>query len=157
MPAGSRNVTRAASPDSRPTWRALFAILPVLLGGCGSRDVPARLRIAGADPERGAAAISSYGCGACHHIPGIAGARGLVGPPLDHFGERALIAGQLPNRPAYLIAWIMDPPRLIPATGMPSLGVSPADARDIAAYLYSLQPDETAVWPPDVPSERSAS
>jgi cytochrome c1 len=133
-------------------WSALLALL---LAACGGSATPEPLRIAGADAERGQAAIERYGCGACHRIPGVAGARGLVGPPLDHYGERALIAGQLPNRPAILIAWILDPPALIPATGMPDLDVSPRDARDIAAYLYSLRPDEAMVWPPDVPPERS--
>lgn len=126
----------------------------MLAAACGRPETPEHLRIAGADAERGHSAIARYGCGACHRIPGVAGARGLVGPPLDHFGERALIAGQLPNRPSTLVAWIVDPPALIPATGMPDMDVAPADARDIAAYLYSLQSDEAMVWPPDVPPER---
>lgn len=125
-----------------------------LLAGCGEAEVPNHLRIAGADAERGREAIVRYGCGTCHSIPGVRGARGLVGPPLDAFGQRSLIAGQLPNRPAVLIRWILDPPALVPDTGMPAMGVTASDARDIAAYLYSLRSGETIVWPPAVPPDR---
>ena len=62
----------------------------------------------------------------------------FVGPPLDFFAERTYIGGELPNTPDTLVHWIMDAPSLIPATAMPRLGVSEADARDIAAYLYTL-------------------
>lgn len=116
--------------------------------------MPAYLDIAGAHPERGRAAMARYGCGTCHAIPGVRGARGQVGPPLDRFGERALIAGQLPNRPAVLIGWLIDPPRLIPATGMPESGVTERDARDMAAYLYTLRSGEPILWPPEVPPDR---
>ncbi|HEY9552806.1 MAG TPA: c-type cytochrome [Allosphingosinicella sp.] len=129
-------------------------MLVAILAGCDRPETPPHLRIAGADAERGHEAILRYGCGACHRVPGIPGAKGLVGPPLDHFGERALLAGQLPNRPATLIAWLVDPPALIPGTGMPDMGVTPRDARDIAAYLYSLQADEAMIWPPEVPPDR---
>lgn len=124
------------------------------LAGCGGPETPAHLRIAGADAERGRAAIARYGCGTCHRVPGVKGAGGLVGAPLDAYAQRSLIAGQLPNRPAVLIAWLMDPPRLIPETGMPDMGVTERDARDMAAYLYSLQSGEAIVWPPEVPPDR---
>lgn len=145
----SEGITRSSW---QPAVRAIGFVL--LLAGCGRPDTPDHLKIAGADAERGHAAILRYGCGSCHRVPGVPGAEGLVGPPLDHFGERALLAGQLPNRPATLVAWLIDPPALIPATGMPDMGVSPGDARDIAAYLYSLQADEQRIWPPDVPLDR---
>lgn len=132
-----------------------IAVAPLLaLAGCGGPETPAHLKIAGADADRGRVLMARYGCGACHRVPGVVGPEGLVGPPLDHYGERALLAGQLPNTPANLIAWIVDPPALIPETGMPNLGVTRADARDMAAYLYSLQSDEAIVWPPEVPPDR---
>jgi cytochrome c2 len=90
------------------------------------------------DPGRGAKLIVQYSCSACHTVPGIRRARGRVGPPLDFFAERTYIGGDLPNTPDTLVRWIMDAPGLIPATAMPRLGVSEADARDIAAYLYTL-------------------
>ena len=134
------------------SFRLIALTLPLF--ACSGAETPPHLRIAGADAERGAEAMARFGCGSCHRIPGIAGARGLAGPPLDHFGERAMIAGQLPNRPSILIAWIMDPPRLVPGTGMPDMAVPENDARDMAAYLYSLQADESIRWPPEVPPDR---
>lgn len=124
------------------------------LSGCGGPETPAHLRIAGADADRGRLAMARYGCGSCHRIPGVVGAEGLVGPPLDSYAQRSLVAGQLPNRPAVLIAWIMDPPSLIPGTGMPDMSVTEGDARDMAAYLYSLGSGEAIVWPPEVPPDR---
>ena len=143
----------SVSPKLRP-WTAWAGSLALLLAGCGRPETPDHLKIAGADAERGHEAIARYGCGACHRVPGVPGAEGLVGPPLDHFGERGLLARPLRNRPAPLIAWLVDPPALIPGTGMPDMDVTPRDARDMAAYLYSLQADEQIIWPPEVPLDR---
>lgn len=130
------------------------ALAALALCACGGSDVPAHLEIDGADAERGREAMGRYGCGTCHRIPGVPGARGLVGPPLTDFGQRSLIAGQLPNRPAILIDWIVDPPALVPATGMPHIGVTMADAKDMAAYLYTLRAGDAIIWPPEVPPDR---
>jgi cytochrome c len=90
------------------------------------------------DPGHGKQLIAQYGCGSCHEIPGVAGANGLVGPPLTHFGKRSYVAGVLANNAGNLQRWIEDPPAVDPLTAMPDLGVSTIDARDIAAYLLSL-------------------
>jgi cytochrome c1 len=90
------------------------------------------------DPDRGARLISDYGCGSCHVVPGVAGARGLVGPPLTDFGRRSYIAGVLPNTAGNLQHWIVDPQGVVPGNAMPDLDVSTVDARDIAAYLLTL-------------------
>jgi cytochrome c2 len=92
----------------------------------------------GGDPVRGRAAIRQYGCGACHQIRGVDGAEGQVGPPLDGIGGRAFIAGRLSNSADNLVRWITDPRGVDDKTAMPDLGVTDSDARDIAAYLYSL-------------------
>jgi cytochrome c len=101
--------------------------------------VAAEWHIEGAEPERGRAAMARYGCGACHVIPGVAGARGRVGPKLDDFAAQIYIAGQLSNRPENLVAWLQNPEPFSPGTAMPNLGVSEAEARDMAAFLYSLR------------------
>ncbi|HEX5831108.1 MAG TPA: c-type cytochrome [Gemmatimonadaceae bacterium] len=85
----------------------------------------------------GAVAIRAYGCGSCHTIPGIPGADALVGPPLQGLVRRAYVGGVLPNTPDNLVRWIRHPRQVSPRTAMPELGVTDADARDIAAYLYS--------------------
>lgn len=91
------------------------------------------------DPDRGRSAIHALGCGGCHEIAGIRTARGRVGPPLLAVGRQAYIAGLLPNTPANLSAWLQNPPAIAPGTAMPDVGVTPAQARDIVAYLYTLR------------------
>lgn len=91
------------------------------------------------DPALGQGKIAAYGCGACHEIPGVDGASGRGGPPLKGIAGRAYIAGRLNNTPSNLEAWIAHPRRVDPQTAMPELGVDPRDARDIAAYLYTLR------------------
>jgi cytochrome c1 len=118
--------------------RAAF-LLFLLLAGCGEAQVPAHLRIVGADAERGRAVIAQIGCGACHVIPGIAGARGRLGPRLERFSERTYIAGTFPNRPDTLIRFVRDAPSLAPETAMPELPLSEQEARDIAAFLYGAR------------------
>jgi cytochrome c2 len=106
------------------------------------REEEARRRaglLTGGDARRGAMLIRSYGCGACHTIPGIPGAHTTVGPSLQGLKGRMYIAGVLPNEPGNLIAWIVDPPAIDPKTAMPRLGVTRPDARDIATYLYSTR------------------
>ena len=78
------------------------------------------------------------GCGACHEIPGVRWPRGRVGPSLDGFARRALIGGQFPNRPDILGLWVRNAPALSPRTGMPPMPLSEQEARDVAAYLYTL-------------------
>ena len=95
--------------------------------------------VRGASPDLGKELIVKYGCGSCHEIPGVKGARGLVGPPLIHFGRRGTIAGELANTPDNLTSWIHDPHAIEPGTDMPDLGVTTQEARNIAAYLESLQ------------------
>jgi cytochrome c2 len=106
--------------------------------GCAGGSEPYR-QVAGGDPGRGARAIEARGCGSCHSIPGIHDARGTVGPPLDAFGRRGFIAGELANTPANLVRWIENPQAVEPGTAMPDLGIPPAEARSIAAYLYTLR------------------
>ena len=90
------------------------------------------------DPEAGRAALQAHQCGVCHRIPGVRGAVGLVGPPLEGFGNRIYITGRFANTEAMLARWIVDPPALVPATAMPKVGVDEHDARNMAAYLLGL-------------------
>lgn len=93
----------------------------------------------GGNAHRGAKLIASIGCGSCHSIPGIADAVGKVGPPLDNIGARTIIAGKLPNTPENMIAWVESPQSIVPGNAMPNMGLTEAQARDVAAYLYTLR------------------
>jgi cytochrome c1 len=116
----------------------LAAALAAALGACGSDKEPAQ-RVAGGDAARGKRLLVQFQCGACHAIPGVEAARGTAGPPLDTFGRQSYVAGRLPNVPEPLVRWIVDPPAVKPGTPMPNLGVTPEDARHMAAYLYTLR------------------
>jgi len=94
----------------------------------------------GGDPEAGRAALSRRPCGGCHVIPGVRNATGAVGPSLDGFASRAYIDGRLQNTPDNLVAWIVDPHSIDPPNAMPATGVTPKEARDMAAYIYTLTP-----------------
>ncbi len=101
-----------------------------LLAGCGEDD---------AQVERGQRLLAQYQCTSCHSIPGVPGAQARVGPPLQKFGLRSYISGEVPNRPDNLARWIQEPTALLPGTLMPAMGASDADARDMAAYLSALR------------------
>ena len=91
------------------------------------------------DPARGRKAIQQYACTTCHRIPGETGLRASVGPPLDNMGKRSFIAGLLPNTPENMAHWLQTPQEIHPGSAMPNLGVTARDARDMAAYLHTLQ------------------
>ena len=121
--------------------------MPLMLTSCNEGKVTRPYTVAtGGNPEHGRQLIQSYGCGACHMVPGIRGARGLVGPPLFYLGQRTMIAGQLPNSPSNLACWIQHPRTVEPKTAMPDLGLTEDQAYDIAAYLYSLPGSEGTRW-----------
>jgi len=100
---------------------------------------PASQPPAGADPKRGIVALRQYGCATCHLIPGVVGADTPVGPTLDHLARRSFIAGVLPNDEQGLMRWMQSPQKLHPGSAMPDLAVTQRDARDMAAYLETLQ------------------
>ena len=95
--------------------------------------------VPGGDAARGRQLVSEFGCARCHAIPGIAGPKGNVGPPLTKFGERTFVAGMLRNTPTNLQRWIRSPQSVVPGNAMPEMGVTEQQARDIAAFLYTLR------------------
>ncbi|WP_198351303.1 c-type cytochrome [Flavisphingomonas formosensis] len=101
-------------------------------------EITAR-QLTGGSVRAGKAAFGRYGCGSCHLISGMSGADGQVGPSLDRVATRAELAGHLANVPANMERWIQHPQLVAPGNGMPETGVSDPDAKDIAAYLYTLR------------------
>lgn len=116
------------------------AVVTLLLSACATvpfqADQPV-IPVPG-DPVVGREVIVEYGCGACHRIPGIPNAQGLVGPPLDAWSRRGFIAGSLPNSPENLARFLADPDAASPGTAMPDLGLDPTEIAAIVAYLYTL-------------------
>ena len=69
-----------------------------------------------------------YGCFACHAI-GEKG--GIIGPNLDNAGTRL--------NPVWMYSWLKNPQKHIPETIMPNFGMNDRDARELTAYLMTLQ------------------
>lgn len=113
-------------------------VLATLAVACGRPEPAPLARVPDGDADSGRALIRSYGCGACHYIPGVRGADSHAAPPLDRFARRAWIAGSLPNTADNLVAWIMNPHVIEPGTAMPMLDVPRPAATHIAAYLHTL-------------------
>jgi len=109
----------------------------LVLAGLAACEPTHQRRVSWGNSDRGAQLIRAYGCGSCHSIPGIQRADSKVGPPLRDLSERVYIAGVITNTPQHLMQWIQHPRAVDSRTAMPELGVTPDDARDIAAYLYS--------------------
>jgi cytochrome c len=116
---------------------SLFVLLA--LAACRPQDDRTARQLTGGDPDRGRVAIRAYGCGACHTVPGVRGATGMVGPPLTAIADRLYLAGQVPNTPDNMKRWIREPQKIETGTAMPNLDVTEEDARDMAAYLYTLR------------------
>ena len=93
----------------------------------------------GGSANAGFKVITGKSCGACHDIPGIRGPHGNIGPSLSDFKNRATIAGVISNSSEHLIRWLQHPREVDPQTAMPDLNLTEQEARDAAAYLYSLQ------------------
>jgi cytochrome c len=110
-----------------------------VLAGCGGAAGIDAVNVTGGNPARGPAAMKVYGCESCHVIPGVSGAHGLVGPPLTSLGAQTYLAGEVANTPENMQQWIRFPRQIEPRTAMPDTGVTEADGRDIAAYLYTLK------------------
>jgi cytochrome c2 len=114
-----------------------IALTSIALTAC-ARAPTYRPEILEGNAAQGRLAIRRYECNVCHEIPGTAAFQGRVGPSLANYRRNLYVAGKFPNDAQSLTQWIIDPPQLAPATAMPNIGVSPIEARDIVAYLYSL-------------------
>ena len=120
------------------TLAILKRLLPILLLLAACKRSESAAPAAG-DANRGKQLIEQYGCNSCHIIPGIEGAKGMVGPSLDHVASRPIIATKIPNSQANMTAYIQNPQMTNPENVMPNLGVKPDEARDMVAYLYTLK------------------
>jgi mono/diheme cytochrome c family protein len=100
--------------------------------------VEAAEEAASPDPERGKRALQQYACVTCHEIPRVVGSNAPVGPSLAHIAKRSFIAGVLPNNADNMTRWLRAPQEVKPGTAMPDLHMRVRDAKDIAAYLATL-------------------
>ncbi len=130
----------AMAPRLAETRRwGLALLVAVTAAGCERAEPLSSQTVAGGDPDIGRRLIAASGCGVCHRVPGVFGANGIVGPPLVQFAQRQYIGGVIPNQPANLVRWVREAPSMLPNTAMPDMPLSVAQARDVAAYLYTLR------------------
>lgn len=120
-------------------FRVLLLIVLVLPSPACEDRMARAASATGGNPTRGREELQRHGCGSCHTIPGVPGATTLVGPPLDRIAKRAYIAGTLPNTPANMQRWVQHPQEVKPNNAMPEVPVTDEDARDMAAYLFTLE------------------
>ncbi len=78
-------------------------------------------------------------CSSCHTIAGTE-AKADIGPDLTHLASReTLAAGRLVNTPQNLAKWIADPQTYKPGVHMPDFNFTPAQVRELVAYLETLK------------------
>ena len=118
---------------------AIRILLPLAVAASGCKPPPeAQTETPLASAARGKLAIERVGCASCHTIEGIDWPEGKTAPALEGLDSRSLIAGQLPNRPDVLAAFVRNAPAMVPGTAMPAMPLSERDALDVAAYLYEI-------------------
>jgi cytochrome c551/c552 len=127
---------------SHVAWGAAALIIPLVAVGVNlAKDQAQRQSVAvamtGGDPAQAPAIFRRYGCGGCHVIPGIAGADGKVAGPLTDLRQRVYVGGVANNTPENLVRWIVEPQSFSPNSAMPATGISEAEAKHLAAYLYA--------------------
>ncbi|WP_437674026.1 c-type cytochrome [Sorangium sp. So ce131] len=125
----------------------------------GRRERP-RASLEGASAARGRALYEAKGCGTCHAFTGVDGLT-AVAPlkPLEKETRAALaLAPDLRHtrdriEPGDLVAWLLDPAAVKPGTPMPQVPMSPAEARDLAAFVSTapLAPRAPASAPARLP------
>ena len=123
----------------------LLLSLTLLAIACNRAEKPAATATTapapqpGGDAARGKALVTQYGCNVCHMIPGAEGASAL-GPNLAGLASRPMFAnGTAPTNFETLTKYIVQPAAVNPQTSMPPMGVTEADAKDIAGYLLTLK------------------
>ena len=132
------------SASSRYRWTILGALLliasatAVALTWSSQQQSQAVARaMTGGEPSRAPDIIRRYGCAGCHTIPGIPGGDGQVGGPLVDLKHRVYVGGVVSKSPDDLVQWIVSPQTFSPRSAMPATGISEADARHVASYLYA--------------------
>ncbi|WP_438024919.1 c-type cytochrome [Sorangium sp. So ce233] len=154
--------------DLRPR---LHATMPRLaLGPEQASDIAAYLTrdrrerpmasLEGASAARGRELYEAKGCGTCHAFTGATGVTAVAPVKAMEKETRAAVALAPDLRvardriePADLVAWVLDPGAIKPGTPMPQVPMSPAEARDIAAFVMTapLAPRAPASAPERLP------
>jgi putative membrane protein len=121
----------------RATSIAAGLVAIALTTGCDGSRATAR-RFTGGDVNAGAPRCARTDATRATRFPGVPSATATVGPPLAGLASLVYVAGAT-NPPDHLMRFIQHPRQVRAGTPMPESGVSERDARNIAAYLYTLR------------------
>jgi mono/diheme cytochrome c family protein len=101
---------------------------------------------AGADLGKGRQLLETKGCGTCHVFTGVAAVPVSTPPAMDgkDLERGRKLAPDLRfvrdrMSAAKAIAWLEDPKAIKPDSPMPKVGLSHAEARDLAGYLLDVE------------------
>lgn len=102
--------------------------------------------LSGADLGNGRKLLETKGCGSCHVFTGVPPIAASAPPAMDpktfaraHALAPDLRASRGRSTPAKLVAWLRDPKAVKPDTDMPSIALTPAEVRDLAAYILTAE------------------
>lgn len=126
---------RSAARGHSGRWLVLACFSLVACDGPPDRTPT----LADADAANGLRLVTEKGCVACHIFPDVPWPRGGLGTSLHGFARQGLIAGRLPNQPGVLMQFVRNAPGLVPGSAMPAITMSDQEARDVTAYLLTLQ------------------
>lgn len=120
--------------------RTLFGLLLLAIVSCTSGERRLAPEAGRGDADRGKELMVVNQCYDCHIIPGIDRKPGPGVPtPLAGLAFREkIVMKQVANTRDNLEAYIQHPRKHFALTAMPGIGDKPQDARDIAAYLVTL-------------------
>ena len=83
--------------------------------------------------------MRTKGCTACHVIPGIAEARGTMGPTLKGIGTRKrIVARTLTNNEKNMRRWLKYPKAVKSDTMMPNVGLSDEEVETLISHFKTL-------------------
>jgi cytochrome c2 len=122
---------------------AVLILLAMLLGSCAQGFNYGRgASMTGGDPQAGKQKIVLHDCHSCHEIPGIPLNAQRRGPSLKHWARQSTTPRSGPIFPESLEDFLQHPDRALHGSGVKSemtmSSVKAGDAKDIAAYLFSI-------------------
>lgn len=154
----------------------LLTGLVLVLWACSPAEEPKTIEPVTLEPQAIADAFAKGGCGACHNVPGIPGATGIIGPDLSsistvaatHIADSAY-TGKAKTAGEYILESITDPEAFLSPncpSGSCQPGLMPATLKDtltedelnmIAGYLATLPGGESIMTNANVEVNTSAA
>lgn len=126
-----------------PITSSVLLVMTVFLLACSQTfNYERGASMTGGDPQAGKDKIVVHDCHSCHEIPGIPVNSQRRGPSLKHWAKQSTIAKKWRNTPENVEDFLQHPERMLHGSGITSemtmSRVKPGDAKDITAYLFSI-------------------